>query len=133
VVLFEYLVLSSTTLGELKANNTTSQLAVDLRVGVESVVNTATLLLVQDDLHDLAAVLLGAETLANNLDGEDQVGEDGVVNRGEGSAAGTLLGLGCAGAVGALGAGEDAAGGEDQDMAVRELLLELTGETVTLC
>jgi hypothetical protein len=32
-------------------------------------------------------------------------------------------------AVGALGAGEDAARGEDQDVAIGELLLELTGES----
>jgi hypothetical protein len=32
-------------------------------------------------------------------------------------------------AVGALGAGQDAARGEDQDVAVGELLLELTGES----
>ena len=50
---------------------------------------------------------------------------------GEGTRAGTLLGLSCAAAVRALGAGENAARGDDQDVAVRELLLELTSETVT--
>ena len=47
----------------------------------------------------------------------------------EGSAARTLLRERSAGAVGALGTGEDAARGEDQDVAVGELLLELTGES----
>jgi hypothetical protein len=42
----------------------------------------------------------------------------------------TLLGLVGARAVGALGAGENAAGSNDQDVAVGELLLELTGETL---
>jgi hypothetical protein len=42
---------------------------------------------------------------------------------------GTLLGLGGAAAVAALGAGQDAAGSDDQHVAVREFLLELTGET----
>ncbi len=37
-----------------------------------------------------------------------------------------------AGAVAALGAGENTAGGEDQDVTVGELLLELTGETVVV-
>ncbi len=45
------------------------------------------------------------------------------------SAARALLRLRCAGAVGALGAGKDATGGEDEDVAVGELLLQLTGET----
>jgi hypothetical protein len=51
------------------------------------------------------------------------------VDSGESPGLGTLLGLVGARAVGALGAGENAAGSNDQDVAVRELLLELTGET----
>ena len=51
------------------------------------------------------------------------------MDSGQGSRAGTLLGLRCARAVAALGAGQDAAGSNDQDVAVGELLLELTGET----
>ena len=47
---------------------------------------------------------------------------------GERTRARALLGLGVAGAVAALGARQDAAGRDDQDMAVGELLLELTGE-----
>jgi len=39
-----------------------------------------------------------------------------------------LLLEGVARAGGSLGAGQNAARGEDQDMAVRELLLELTGQ-----
>lgn len=46
----------------------------------------------------------------------------------QGARTGSLLLLGVARAGRALGAGKDAARGEDQDMAVRELLLELTGE-----
>lgn len=122
------LVLGSTSLGELEDNTTAGQLAVDLGVGVEAVVNTATLLLVEDDLEGLGAVLLGAQALADNLDGEDEVGQDGVVHGGERARAGALLGGGVARAGGALGAGEDAARGEDQDVAVAELLLELAGQ-----
>lgn len=88
------------------------------------------LLLVEDDLEDLAAILLGAEALADDLDGVDEVVEDGVVDGRQGSGTGSLLGLGGARAVGALGTGEDAARGEDQDVAVGELLLELTSEAV---
>jgi hypothetical protein len=51
---------------------------------------------------------------------------------GQSSRAWALLGLRGAGAVRALGAGENAARGEDQDMAVGEFLLELAGETVII-
>jgi hypothetical protein len=50
------------------------------------------------------------------------------VDSGESPGSGTLLGLRSAGSVGALGAGENAARGNDQDVAVRELLLKLAGE-----
>ena len=46
----------------------------------------------------------------------------------EGARAWTLLGLRCAAAVAAFGARQDAARGDDQDVAVGELLLELAGE-----
>ena len=93
-------------------------------------VNGVLLLLVKDNLEDLAAILLGAEALADDLDGEDEVGENGVVDGGQGSRARALLGLRGARAVRALGAGQDTARGQDEDVAVRELLFELTGETV---
>lgn len=124
------LVVGGSALGELEVDTLASEALVDLGVSVEPVVNTATLLLVKDNLEDLAAVLAGAETLANNLDGVDEVGEDGVVDSGESSRTGTLLGLGRARAIGALGAGKNAARSNDQDVAVGELLLELTGETL---
>lgn len=122
-----HLVLS-TSLGELKDDTTASQAAVHLRVGVESVVNTATLLLVEDDLEGLGAVLLGAEALADNLDGVDEIRQDGIVHSGQSARTGALLLLGVARAGGALGAGQDAARGQDEDVAVRELLLQLAGE-----
>lgn len=124
-----HLVLSSSSLWELEVDTTASKAAVDLGVSVESVVDTSLLLLVKDDLEDLGAVLLGAETLANDLDWEDEVGEDGVVDCGQCARAWALLGEGGAGAGGALWAWQDAAGSEDDDVAVGELLLELTGQT----
>ena len=48
----------------------------------------------------------------------------------EGTGTGALLLLGVARAGRALGAGQDAARSEDQDLAVGELLLELTGQAV---
>ena len=46
------------------------------------------------------------------------------------TAARTLLFLAASAAVGAFGTGEDPARGEDEDVAVRELLLEFAGEAL---
>lgn len=124
------LVVGGAGLGELEGDSTAGELAVDLRVGVEAVVDAATLLLVEDDLEELAAVLLGAEALADDVDGVDKVGQDGVVDGSEGPRARALLLESVARAGGALGAGEDAARGQEDDVAVRELLLELAGQAV---
>lgn len=99
------LVLGSASLGKLESNTTASKLAVDLGVGIESVVDAATLLLIKDNLEELAAVLLGAETLANDLDRVDKIGQDGIVDSSESSRTRSLLGLGVARAGGSLGSG----------------------------
>ena len=49
---------------------------------------------------------------------------------GQGSRARALLGLIRAAAVGALGAREDAAGGEDEDVTIREFLFELARQAL---
>lgn len=115
-------------LGELEDDVAAGEAAVDLSVGVDAVVDASALLLVKDDLEGLAAVLLGADALANNLNGVAEIGKDGIVDSRQSARTGALLLLGVAGAGRALGAGQDAARGEDQDMAVGELLLELTGQ-----
>jgi hypothetical protein len=124
------LVLLSIALRELKCDALARQPLVHLRVSVKSVVDTTALLLVEDDLEDLGAVLLLAETLADDFDGVDEIVENGVVDGGESSRPWALLLLSGAAAVGALGARKDAARGDDEDVAVGELLLELTGEAV---
>jgi hypothetical protein len=122
--------LSGLSLGELEVDVAASEAAVDLGVGVQAVVNATTLLFVKDDLEGLAAVLLGADTLTDDLDGVGEIGKDSVVDSSESAGTGALLLLGVAAAGRTLGAGQDAARGEDQDMAVGELLLELTGEAL---
>ena len=92
-------------------------------------INASLLLLIENDLQQLGAIFLGAETLADNLNRVHEIRENGVVDGGQCSRTGSLLCLASAGAVGTLGAGENAARGEDEDVAVGELLLELTGET----
>lgn len=125
-----HLVIRSAAQGELEAADPTSQFPVNLRVSIESVVHATTLFLVQDDLENLASIFLRSESLSNNLNRIDHIGEDGIVNGGQSSAARTLLGKAGAGAVGALGARQDAARGKDQNMTVRELLLQLAGQTL---
>ena len=125
---FEVRLVLGSSLGELEDDTAAGQTPVDLGVGIEPVVNTATLLLVEDDLEGLGTVLLGAETLADDLDGVDEVGQDGIVDSGEGARTRALLLLVVARAGGALGAGENAARSKDQHVAVGELLLELTGK-----
>lgn len=85
-------------LGEFKDNVAAGKSPVNLRVRVQTVVNAATLLLVEDDLEGLGAVLLGADALADNLHREDEVGQDGVVDSSQRARTGALLGLGVAGA-----------------------------------
>jgi hypothetical protein len=127
---FFCLVVSGAGLRELEDNTTAGEAAVDLRVGIQPVVNTTALLLVEDDLEDLGAVLLGAEALADDLNGVDEVGQDGIVDGGESAGARALLLEGVAGAGRALGARENAASGNEEDVAVRELLLQLAGEAL---
>ena len=124
--------LSGLSLGELEVDVAAREAAIDLGVGVQAVVNTTTLLLIEDDLEGLAAVLLSADALTDDLNGVGEVGKDSVVDSSESAGTRTLLLLGVAAAGRALGAGQDAARGEDQDMAVGELLLELTGETTSM-
>jgi len=127
---FVHLVLSSSNVRELEDNTTSSQTSVDLRVSVESVVNTTSLFLVQNNLQSLASVFLGTNTLADNLNWVDEVTEDGIVDSSESSGTRTLLSLGGTGSVAALWSGKNAASSEDYDVTVRELLFELTGETL---
>jgi len=74
--------------------------------------------------EQLGAVNSNTGALSNNLGGEDKVLEDLLVDAGEGTAAGSLL-LN-AGVTGGL-AQHPALGNED-DVTVRELLLEFPGQ-----
>ena len=71
-------------------------------------VDTTTLLLIQNDLDGLAAVFLGADALADDLNRVDEVAEDVVVDGRQRAGTRTLLLLGGAAVGGTLGAGKDA-------------------------
>lgn len=116
--------------GELEDDALAGQFAVDLGVGVEAEVDAAALLLVEDDLEDLAAVLAGAGALADDLDGVDDVVEDGVMDGRQRPRVGPLLRLRRPRSIAAFGAGEDAARGQEEDVSVRELLLQFPRQAV---
>lgn len=68
-----------------------------------------------------------ADTLANDVSGENEVLEDSLVNSSQSAAARTLLtSLGAL----AAGLGEDAALAKEDDVFVAELLLKLTSKTL---
>lgn len=85
------------------------------------------LVLVQMDLDQLRAVQLDADALADDLGGEHEILEDGVVDRGERSAARPLL-LERVTRV-ARGLGQDLAFADKDDVLAGELLLELAHQT----
>lgn len=93
-------------------------------------VNTTLLLLIQNNLQGLGAILLGAGALADDLDGVDEVGQDSLVDSGQSAGTRALLSLGGAGVDGALGAGQDTALSNEENVTVGELLLKLAGQTV---
>ena len=90
-------------------------------------IHTSPLLLIQYYFQDLAPILLRACPFPDNLNRVYQVREDGFVDSGERAAARALLRLRGTAAVRAFGAGEDAAGGEEDDLAVGEFLFEFAG------
>jgi hypothetical protein len=117
----------STAHWKLKPNTSARQLPVHLRIRIQPIVNSTSLLLVQHNLHHFASVLLCARPLAHNLNWVDNIRQDRIMDGGQGTRSGSFLGLAGAGAVGALWAREDAARGEDEDVAVGKLLFKLAG------
>jgi hypothetical protein len=119
-----HLVALSGDLGELENDGLSGELLVNSAEGVDLVVNTSTLLGVEEDLDDLVAVLLGADALANDQGGEDKVLQDGIVDSGQSARTGTLLlDTGTT-----TGRRKNAALRDEHNVAVGELLLELTSE-----
>lgn len=118
------------THGKLKHHPLPRQFPIDLGVGIEPEIDAAALLLVQDHLEHLAAVLAGAGALADDFDGVDHVVEDGVMNCGQRARVGPFLRLRRPRSIAAFGARENAARGQEEDVSVRELLLEFSRQAV---
>lgn len=98
-----------TALWELEVHTLARQTLVHLAVGVEPVVDTASLLLIEDALEDLVAVLTRAGALADDFNRVDEISEDSIVYCCECAGTRTLLSLRCAATVAALRARQDAA------------------------
>lgn len=112
--------------GEHEGDVTAGELLVDRRERVELVLERGGVLRVEEALDQAAAVSGNTGALAGDLRGVDKVLEDRLVHSGEGARvrAGLLV------TVLTAGLAEDAALADKDNVAVRELLLELTGETV---
>lgn len=91
--LYFHLVISTTTHGELEVASSSSQLSVDIRVSVESVVDATSFLFVKNDLENLASVLLGSHALANNFNWVHDISEDRIVHSSQSSGSWSLLRL----------------------------------------
>lgn len=100
------------------------ELAVDRGEAVELVLEAGGVLGVKEALDELVAVSCNTGALASDLGGEDEVLEDGSVDSRKGTAAGTLL----LNARATAGLAKDPALANEDDVAVRELLLELAGQ-----
>ena len=111
---------------EHEGDVTASELLVHRRERVELVLERGGVLRVQEALDQAAAVSGNTRALASDLRGVNQVLEDRLVHGGQSARvrSGLLV------AVLAAGLAKDAALADENNVAVRELLLELTGETV---
>ena len=112
---------------EHEGNVTASELLVDRREAVQLVLERSGVLGVEEALDQAAAVRGNTGALAGDLGGENKVLEDALVHSGERARvrSGLLV------AVLAAGLAKDAALANEDDVTVRELLLELSGETVS--
>lgn len=101
------------------------KLLVHLAKSINLIVDAGTLLSVKEDLDNLVAVLLGADTLSDDLSGVDEVREDSVVDSGESAGPWSLLGHTAA----ARRKREDTTLRDEEDVTIGEFLLEFTGES----
>lgn len=113
MILIPHLIITTTPLRKLKNHTASSQPLINLTISIKSMIYTTLLLLVQNDLQNTTAIFLGAYTLADNIHGIHEIGEDGVVHGGEGTGPGSFLLLRGARTVGTLWTGEDSTRGEN--------------------
>lgn len=121
-----YSVFGTSSSTKLEGDVFSGQLSVHLTESVNLVINNGLLFGIQEDLGNLVAIDLGADTLSDNLSGVDEVVEKVLVNSGEGSGTRSLLGD----ARPPRRDGEDSAEGKEDNVSVGELLLEFAGKAL---
>lgn len=114
---------------KFKLNTFACQLFVNLTVGIQPVVNSTTLLLVQHNFRSLCTILAGPDTLADNFNRIDEVAKNCVVDGSKGTRARALLLLSRTGTIRAPGSGKNAARSDHENVAVGELLFKLARKT----
>lgn len=112
------LVFRSSAHRKLKPHTPSSQLPVNLPISIKSVIHTTLLLLIENDFQHLTPVLLRPDSLSHNLNRIHHIRQDRIMHRCQSTRAGSFLGLGGTATVGSFGTGENAAGSEDEDVAV---------------
>jgi hypothetical protein len=118
-----YLELNSSR--ELKDNVLASELLVDSRESVDLVFKRSGILGIEEDLEGLGAIDLLTESLTNDFGRENEVIQDSVVDSSQSTRSGTRL----LGVVTTAGNSQDTTLSNEDNVTVRELLLELTGKT----
>lgn len=110
---------------EFKDNVLASKLLVNRRESVELVFERSGILGVKEDLEGLGTINLLTESLTNNFGGEDHIVQDGIVDSSQGTTSRTrLLVVGTT-----SGNRQDTTLSNEDNVAVRELLFEFTGES----
>lgn len=78
--IFASLIVCDLALRELKIDTFASQALVHLRVSVEPVIHTPTLLFIEHDLEKFTAILSCPDTFTHNLNRIDEVGKDSIMD-----------------------------------------------------
>jgi hypothetical protein len=118
-----YLELNSSR--ELEGNILASELLVDSRESVNLVFKRSGILGIEEDLEGLGAIDLLTESLTNDFGRENEVIQDSVVDSSQSTRSGTRLLT----VVTTTGNSQDTTLSNENNVTVRELLLELTSKT----
>ena len=122
-MIFDYLELNGSR--ELKDDILTSELLVDSRESIKLVFKRGGILGIKEDLEGLGTINLLTKSLTNNFGGVNHIIQDGIVNSGQSARSGT----GLLTVVTTTRNSQDTTLSNENDVTIRELLLEFTGKT----
>ena len=121
--------LDAISISEHERNVLSSQLSVDAREAVQLVLEAGGIFGVQEALDQLSTVRGDTNSLSSDLSGVDEVFQNGSVNRGQRSRPGP----GLLDTRAMTGLWQDTALTDEKNMAVRELLLQLSSQPGREC